>query len=60
MERFIHIRNFADKLLSESDPNRRAVLMKLLVEEEDRLGHSTEQLDLANSHIESGRRLIAR
>jgi hypothetical protein len=40
MGRFVHnqnIRNFADKFL---------------VEEEDRVGRGTEQLDLANSHID--------
>ncbi len=55
-----NIENFADHLSTEADPARRAVLMKLLVEEEDKLGVGLEQLDLSEAFIVKGQSLIAR
>jgi hypothetical protein len=63
MQRFVgsqNITNFADKLESEVDPAKRATLRRLLVEEEDRLGHDQEQLELTNKRLASGRGLIAK
>ena len=62
MDRFINHKNindFADKLLSEADPAQRATLTRLLVEEEDRLAHRTQELELATQRLASCRRLIA-
>ncbi len=62
MQTFVGINNvehFADQLGSEGDPARRATLMRLLVEEEDRLGAGLEQLGVAQMRIAKGHRLIA-
>ena len=55
-----NIENFTDQLSTEADPARRTVLMKLLVEEQDRLGIGLEQLDLCEAFIAKGQGLIAR
>ncbi len=63
MKTFVAINNvehFADQLTSEVDGAKRATLMRLLVEEEDKLGAGLEQLGIAELRIAKGRQLIAR
>lgn len=62
---FIHHRNvihLSDELYfrSDGDAIRRATLLRLLIEEEDKLGSSLERLDLANERIATGHTLIAK
>ena len=61
MDRFVareNIRHFRDRLWSESDPDTRARLQKLLVEEEDKLAADLEKLDDLDRHIADGNRRI--
>lgn len=63
MKTFIGINNvehFADQLSSEVDRTKRAILMRLLVEEEDKLGTGLQQLGVAELRIATGHRLIAK
>jgi hypothetical protein len=63
MYRYAHKRNithFATLLGAEAEPQKRAVLMKLLVEEEDQLGHTQEQLKDTDSRVARADGLIAR
>lgn len=63
MKTFVGINNverFADQLSSAADPGKRATLMRLLVEEEDKLGVGLQQLGACELWIAKGRRLIAR
>lgn len=53
-----NIEHFADQLGSTADPTKRAMLMRLLVEEEDKLGAGLEQLDIVEARIARGHRLI--
>ena len=39
----------------ELAPERRAVIIKLLIEEEDKLGHDLEQLEFAETRAANGR-----
>ena len=55
-----NIENFADRLSTEIDPARRMVLMRLLVEEADKLGVGLEQLGLSEAFIARGQGLIAK
>jgi hypothetical protein len=55
-----NLANFTDQLQAEADPGRRAVLLRLLVDEEDKLGHGLEQLDIINERIAAGHSFIAR
>src|SRR5262249_39399423 len=54
-----NIDHFLD-LLKDGDlaPERRATIVRLLIEEEDKLGHDLEQLDFAESRAENGRRRL--
>ncbi len=54
-----NIEHFADQLGTTADPTKRATLMRLLVEEEDKLGAGLEQLGVTERRIERGHRLIA-
>lgn len=49
-------------LLDDEDitPERRALVVRLLVEEEDKLGHDLEQLELAESRAAQGRNRLNR
>ena len=53
-----NITRFCDQLTSELDGKRRAALQKLLIEEEDRLGGSLEQLDEIERAIAKGEERI--
>ncbi len=54
MEKFIaqeNIRHFRDRLETETDPTARFLLHRLLVQEEDKLGHDSEALREIENHI---------
>lgn len=53
-----NITRFCDQLTSELDGKRRAALQRLLIEEEDRLGFSVEQLDEIERAIAKGEERI--
>jgi hypothetical protein len=53
------VARFADRLRFERDPAIRASLQRLLLEEEDRLGHGVERLCKVQHHISEGSRRIA-
>jgi hypothetical protein len=62
VDRFVNrqnIDNFADKLMSESDPARHTTIKQLLIEEWDRFEHGPQQLAWINQRLASGQRLIA-
>ena len=62
MKTFVSVNNvhhFADQMTTAADPVKRATLMHLLVEEEEKLGTGFAQLDLAETRIATGARLIA-
>jgi hypothetical protein len=50
----------AHGLLLDIDPAQHSTLSKLLVEEEDRFGYSTERLELAERRLASGRKLVTK
>ena len=58
--RINNVHNFADQLTSAADPAKRATLIRLLVEEEDKLGVGLAQLGAAELRLATGARLIAR
>jgi hypothetical protein len=54
MDKFVareNIRHFRDRLETETDPNTRTLLRRLLVQEEDKLGHNSEALREIEDHI---------
>lgn len=54
MDKFVaqeNIRHFRDRLETETDPRARSLLHRLLVQEEDKLGHDTEALREIEHHI---------
>jgi hypothetical protein len=54
MHNFVHgcnIAKFTNLLATERDSTKRPILMKLLVEEEDRFGYGREQLAVAERHL---------
>jgi hypothetical protein len=51
---------FADQLRWEAAPDRREVLKRLLIQEEDRLGATQERLRMVERKLEEGAELIAR
>jgi|SRR5215471_16097072 len=53
-----NILDFADQLVTEVNPSRRATLMRLMVHEEDRFGRGTYQLDLVARRLLTGHMLI--
>jgi hypothetical protein len=55
-----NIVNFVGRLEREVQPDRRVLLLTLLLEEENRYGNHAEQLDNAMAHIANGERRIAR
>jgi hypothetical protein len=55
----LNVARFVDRLQVEHEPIRRAVLQKLLVEEEDKLGRNAERLGALQRHITEGNRRIA-
>ena len=62
MDRFIareNIKHYRDLLWSTLDPDERARVHKLLVEEEDKLGRDLELLAILEGHIADGTRRIA-
>jgi len=61
-ERFVrdqNVRRFADQLMGEQAPERRAALRRLLIEEEDRFGLFSERLDRARRLITEAKTRIA-
>jgi hypothetical protein len=54
MDKFVareNIRHFHDRLETETDPTARSLLHRLLVQEEDKLGHNCEALREIENHI---------
>jgi hypothetical protein len=54
MDKFVareNIRHFEDRLQTEIDPTTRSLLQRLLVQEEDKLGHNSEALREIENHI---------
>ena len=54
MDKFVareNVRHFRDRLETETDADVRAFLRRLLVQEEDKLGHDTEALAEIEKHI---------
>jgi hypothetical protein len=54
MDKFVareNIRHFHDRLETETDPTARALLHRLLIQEEDKLGHNCEALREVENHI---------
>jgi hypothetical protein len=55
-----NIHHFTDLLGSTSDPVKRKMVMSLLLDEENKLGAGQEALDIAETRIAKGRKLIER
>jgi hypothetical protein len=54
MDKFIareNVRHLRRELENGAEPNRRATMLRLLVEEENHLGLNREQLDKLDQHI---------
>jgi hypothetical protein len=63
MDRFGHCENMeglAARLPSEADPKERAILIRLLVEEENEFGFGRDQLAAAEKFLRAGRDRIKR
>jgi hypothetical protein len=63
MDKFIareNIRHFHDRLETETDPAIRSRLHRLLVEEEDKLGHNSEALHQIETHIADAKKRVNR
>lgn len=63
MDRFIahaNIDHYCDALKAERDPVRRATLTNLLIDEEAKLGATSEELAKTEAQISRNRELIAR
>ena len=56
----LNVSRFLDKLRVERNPDLRASLRRLLLEEEDKLGSNLERLGSVQHHIAEGRRRITR
>jgi DNA-binding CsgD family transcriptional regulator len=54
-----NLEHFANRLGVESDPARRETMLRLIVEEEDKLGFGLEQLEIAEDRIAAGNKRIA-
>jgi len=55
----LNVARFFDQLRFAHDPAARASLRRLLLEEEDKLGHSIERLCKDRRHVAEGNRRIA-
>jgi hypothetical protein len=55
----LNVKRFVEKLRSERDPDMRMSLKKVLVEEEDKFGRSTERVRNVERYIAKGSRRIA-
>jgi hypothetical protein len=55
-----NIARFVDQLRIETNPARRDMLRRLLIEEEDRFGVTEERLEMVDRHIMDGAACIAR
>jgi hypothetical protein len=55
-----NIRHFRDRVETETDPAVRSRLHKLLVVEEDKLGHNSETLYELETHIADGKKRVNR
>ena len=53
-----NVRRFLQALTTDIDPVLRATMEQLLVEEEDKLGRTVEQLDNASRWLEQGKKRI--
>jgi hypothetical protein len=63
MDKFVareNIRHFRDRLETETDPTARSLLHRLLVQEEDKLGHNYETLREIENHITRAKEHVAR
>ncbi len=63
MHKFVareNIRHFRDRLETETDPTTRSLLHRLLVQEEDKLGHDSEALREIENHIERAKGHVSR
>jgi hypothetical protein len=63
MDKFVareNIRHFRDRLETETDASQRSLLQRLLIEEEDKLGHNLETLSMIETHITHGRTRVYR
>jgi hypothetical protein len=63
MDKFVareNIKHFRERLETETDPSMRARLHRLLVEEEDKLGHNLETLHAIETHIAKGKMRVDR
>jgi DNA-directed RNA polymerase specialized sigma54-like protein len=63
LERFIATQNvarFTEQLAAEPDAQKRAILVKLLVEEVDKLGFGPEELRTADAHLTAAHHNISR
>jgi hypothetical protein len=61
VEKFVareNIRHYRDRLETETDPAMRSRLHRLLVEEEDKFGHSSETLHEIETHIADGKKRV--
>ena len=56
----LNVARFVDRLQLEDEPTRRAVLQKLLVEEEDKLGRNAERLSTLQRRIGLQKAVIER
>jgi hypothetical protein len=54
-----NLEHFANRLGVESEPARRETLLRLMVEEEDKLGCGLEQLGIAEDRIVAGNKRVA-
>jgi len=55
-----NIRHFCDRLETETEPAARSLLHRLLLAEEDKLGHNSEALRLIETHIARGKEHVNR
>ena len=63
MDKFVareNIRHFCDRLETETDPTARSLLHRLLVQEEDKLGHNSEVLREIENHISRAKEHVKR
>ena len=63
MDKFVareNIRHFRDRLETEADPTNRSVLHKLLLHEEDKLGHNSEALTEIENYVAAAKEYKAR
>ncbi len=63
MDKFVareNVRHFRDRLETETDASQRSLLQRLLIEEEDKLGHNLDLLHVIETNIRDGRTRVYR